>query len=143
MKSDPWISESQIEDATLEWRLGCGYTVANGAQIGPDSAAPERGSYDQVVLLDRFREALARLNPHLPAETLEEVVRNAQAVETPSLSPELVAPFEYHIAPRDDRIQRNVSGNRMLAQTRDLLLPKRMSGEISMRDAEKAVEAVA
>ena len=32
---------------------------------------------------------------------------------------------------------------RTLAQTRDLLLPKLMSGEIRLRDAEEAVEAVA
>ena len=32
---------------------------------------------------------------------------------------------------------------RTLAQTRDLLLPKLMSGEIRLREAEQAVEAVA
>ena len=32
---------------------------------------------------------------------------------------------------------------RTLAQTRDLLLPKLMSGEIRLTEAEKAVEAVA
>ena len=46
---------------------------------------PERGSYDQVLLTVRLREALARLNPHLPAETLEEVLRKVQQTETPSL----------------------------------------------------------
>ena len=33
----------------------------------------------------RLREALGRLNPHLPAETLEEVLRKVQQTETPSL----------------------------------------------------------
>lgn len=32
--------------------------------------------------------------------------------------------------------------SRSLSQTRDLLLPKLMSGEICFRDAERAVEAV-
>ncbi|WPL12862.1 MULTISPECIES: restriction endonuclease subunit S domain-containing protein [Thiorhodovibrio] len=32
--------------------------------------------------------------------------------------------------------------SRTLAQTRDLLLPKLMSGEIRLRDAERAVDAV-
>ena len=37
----------------------------------------------------------------------------------------------------------NAHESRTLAQTRDLLLPKLMSGEIRLREAEKAVEAVA
>ena len=48
-------------------------------------STPERVSYDQVLLTVRLREALERLNPHLPAETLEEVLRKVQQTETPSL----------------------------------------------------------
>jgi len=40
-------------------------------------------------------------------------------------------------------IRANSGENRILAQLRDLLLPKLMSGEIRIREAEKAVEAVA
>ena len=46
----------------------------------------------------------------------------------------------------EDELERAVSNaleSRTLAQTRDLLLPKLMSGEIRLREAEKAVEAVA
>ena len=42
-----------------------------------------------------------------------------------------------------DRLVANVHEARTLAQTRDLLLPKLMSGEIRLREAEKAVESVA
>ena len=42
-----------------------------------------------------------------------------------------------------DLVVANIHEARSLAQTRDLLLPKLMSGEIRLRDAEKAVEAVA
>jgi type I restriction enzyme, S subunit len=41
------------------------------------------------------------------------------------------------------KVLANRAENLTLAQTRDLLLPKLMSGEISLRDAEKQVEAVA
>lgn len=47
------------------------------------------------------------------------------------------------VTPLIKKIGANDSQNRTLAQTRDLLLPKLMSGEIRLRDAEKAVEAVA
>ena len=79
------VTESLVEDAALEWLAGLGYAVLHGPDISPDGPTPERVSYDQVLLTIRHREALARLNPHLPAETLEEVLRKMQQTETPSL----------------------------------------------------------
>ena len=79
------FSESQVEEAALEWLAGLGYAVLYGPDISPDGSMPERGSYDQVLLTVRLREALARLNPHLSAEMLEEVLRKVQQSETPSL----------------------------------------------------------
>ena len=38
-----------------------------------------------MLLTGRLRKALARLNPHLPAETLEDVLRKVRQTETPSL----------------------------------------------------------
>ena len=79
------LAESVVEDAALEWFSGLGYAVAHGPDISPDGPAPERTSYDEVLLLPRLRDALKRLNPHLPSETLEEVLRKIQRTETPSL----------------------------------------------------------
>jgi type I restriction enzyme R subunit len=79
------FTESHVEEAALEWLSGLGYAVASGPDISPDGPAPERVSYDQVLLVDRFRKALENLNPHLPAETLDEVLRKVQQTETPSL----------------------------------------------------------
>ena len=47
------------------------------------------------------------------------------------------------MSPLVDRTIKNELESRSLAQTRDLLLPKLISGEIRLREAEKAVEAVA
>ena len=79
------ITESEIEEAALEWFAGLGYAEAHGPDIGPEGSAPERGSYAEVLLAGRFREALERLNPHLPAETLEDVLRKVRQADTPSL----------------------------------------------------------
>ena len=79
------FSESHVEDAALEWLTGLGYTGIHGPDIAPDGATPERTSYSDVVLTGRLRDALARLNPDLPAETLDEVLRKVQQTETPSL----------------------------------------------------------
>ena len=66
-----------------------------------------------------------------------------EALSVMEPTPEIVGPFESLVAPLDERIRRNVSESRTLAQTRDLLLPKLMSGEIRLADAEKRLEAVA
>ncbi|MCY3878636.1 MAG: type I restriction endonuclease subunit R [Rhodobacteraceae bacterium] len=79
------FSESEVEGAALAWLAGLGYTVLHGADIGPEGTAPERGSYDEVLLTGRLREALARLNPQLPAETLGDVLRKVRQTESPSL----------------------------------------------------------
>ena len=77
------LSESHVEEATLEWLAELGYAVLHGPDISPDGPTPERVSHDQVLLNVRLREALGRLNPNLPAETLEEVLRKVQADRDP------------------------------------------------------------
>ena len=62
----PILSEDDIEQAALEWLSGLGYAVLRGPDLSPDGLSSERISYDQVVLPVRLREALKRLNPHLP-----------------------------------------------------------------------------
>ncbi len=47
----------------------------NGAEIAPGEPAAERDDYGQVVLALRLRDALARLNPALPAEALDDAFR--------------------------------------------------------------------
>ena len=51
--------------------------------------------------------------------------------------------FQSLAQPLLDRLSANIHEARSLAQTRDLLLPKLMSGEIRLREAVKVVEAVA
>ncbi len=56
--------------------------------------------------------------------------------------PEIVSRFDCKVGPFDEYIRRNVAESRTLAQTRDTLLPKLISGEIRVAEAKKAVEAV-
>lgn len=68
---------------------------------------------------------------------------NAYRLEFPRPHEQLIQAFENLVAPLWKRRAANLKEVETLAQTRDLLLPKLMSGEIRLRDAEKAVEAVA
>ena len=46
---------------------------------------PERANYGDVLLVDRLRAAIAKLNPTLNAETRAEVLAKLTQTETPSL----------------------------------------------------------
>ena len=59
------IAESHVEEAALMWLSELGYAAVNGLEIGPDGSTPERENYGEVLLLDRLRAAIERLNPSL------------------------------------------------------------------------------
>jgi len=69
------FTESVVEQAALAWLEGVGWQVRIGAEIAPGEPLAERDDYGQVVLAQRLRDALARLNPALPAEALEDAFR--------------------------------------------------------------------
>lgn len=69
------LTESIVEEAALDWLEGLGWTVKHGPEIAPGELFAERRDYAQVVLERRLRDVLARLNPKLPAEALEDAFR--------------------------------------------------------------------
>ena len=69
------FTESIVEDVALAWLEAIGWLVANGPDVAPDMPAAERADYGEVGLVQRLRDALARLNPALPAEALEDAYR--------------------------------------------------------------------
>ena len=86
------FTESVVEEAALAWLESIGWTVRNGADIAPggDTLTPtlsqrEREKYSDVFLEGRLRQALARLNPGLPAEALEDAFRKLTRPEGPEL----------------------------------------------------------
>jgi type I restriction enzyme R subunit len=66
------FTESEVEEAALDWLKGLGWAIAHGPNIAPDSDFPERTDFRDVVLEDRLRLALARLNQDLPPEALDD-----------------------------------------------------------------------
>ncbi len=79
------FAESTVEEAALFWLEGLGWAIRSGPEIAPGEMFAERESYGDVVLLGRLREALARLNPKVPREAIEEAVRKLERPESPSL----------------------------------------------------------
>ena len=85
--TDRSFSESVIEQAALAWLEALGYTVLHGPDLAVGMPAAERSdpNYRDVVLEDRLRQTLVRLNPELPAEALEDAYRKLTRSEEPSL----------------------------------------------------------
>ena len=69
------FTESVIEQAALDWLQGLGYSYAFGPDIACDGSKPERTSYEDVVLLGRLQEAIARINPSIPPQARDEACR--------------------------------------------------------------------
>jgi len=81
------FAESVVEDAALAWLETLGWEIKHGPTIAAGEPDAERGdpSYRDVVLEGRLRQALARLNPTLPAEALEDAFRKLTRLDAPSL----------------------------------------------------------
>ena len=79
------ITEADVEQAALDWLAGVGWSVAHGLDIAPDAPGAERADYGQVVLDRRLRDALAGLNPVLPADALDDAFRRLTRPEGATL----------------------------------------------------------
>lgn len=82
------ISEDAVEQAMLEWLAGLGWATAHGPDISPPDArtpGPERASYREVVLAGRLRDAIARLNPHVPLGARDDALRRVLSPNVPGL----------------------------------------------------------
>ncbi len=78
------MTEDQLEQETLAWLQDVGYAVRSGFDIAPDGSNPERANYREVLLLGRLREAIARLNPGIPAAAREDAVQQVQNLGLPA-----------------------------------------------------------
>ena len=65
--------------------------------------------------------------------------RQFEALSVLEPAPEIISGFESHIGPLDECIRKNVYENRSLAEARDLLLPKLISGEVRLAETNLGV----
>ena len=73
--SDIDVAESVVEQAALAWLESLDWRVARGPRIAPGAPGAERGDYGEVVLEQRLRDSLARLNSDIPTTALDDAFR--------------------------------------------------------------------
>jgi type I restriction enzyme R subunit len=81
----PILTESNIEDVALEILSELGYKILHGLDIAPDGINPKRKSYSDVVLVERLRDAVDRINPNIPKEAREEAIQKVSRTQSPQL----------------------------------------------------------
>ncbi|WP_016969818.1 type I restriction endonuclease subunit R [Pseudomonas tolaasii] len=69
------MTEDQLEQETLGWLKEVGYTHLYGPNIAHDGEFPERDHYRRVVLVERLRSAMAKLNPKVPLAAREDALK--------------------------------------------------------------------
>jgi len=69
------ITENDIELYAIEELESLGYTYSYGPEIAPDSDHSQRTCYDQVVLTNHLKDAIATLNPDIPTTAQEDAVK--------------------------------------------------------------------
>ncbi len=79
------MTEDQLEQETLAWLADVGYTPLYGPELAPDGSMPERANYQQVLLVERLRGAIARLNPDMPRAAREDALQQVRDLGIPAL----------------------------------------------------------
>jgi type I restriction enzyme R subunit len=79
------IGESDIELLAIENLQELGFEYIYGPEISPDGNAPERLNYEQVLLLDRLKKAVSRINATIPEDSQKEAIKEIQRISSPEL----------------------------------------------------------
>jgi type I restriction enzyme R subunit len=85
--------DALVEQPALAWLCGEGVRLAggptweyiHGTELAPDAPARERKIWSDVVLVERLRNAVARINPELPPDAVQRVCELAMTGTSPSL----------------------------------------------------------
>lgn len=79
------ITESAIEKFAIELLEKEGYEYVYAPSIAPDGETSERNSFEEVLLLDRLRIAVGRINSKVPPDAREDALKQLQRLNSPEL----------------------------------------------------------
>ncbi|HRN70257.1 MAG TPA: type I restriction endonuclease, partial [Candidatus Woesebacteria bacterium] len=79
------ITEDKIENISIEQLSALGWEYVHGSIISPDGEKPERENYEQIILVERLREAVSVINPHIPKDAQEQAIQKVLRIYSPDL----------------------------------------------------------
>ncbi len=77
--------ESVVEEAALGYFRDLGYETKFGPDIAPDGTVPERQNWNEVVLVERCKATIDRLNLHLSPDAREVALRKVLRTDSSNL----------------------------------------------------------
>ena len=79
------ITENIIEQSAIEILQSQGWEYAYGKEISPEGLFCERDSFSQIVLANRLRNAIVKINPNIPIDAQESAVQKVLRIASPDL----------------------------------------------------------
>ncbi|GMU86838.1 MAG: hypothetical protein AMXMBFR48_20790 [Ignavibacteriales bacterium] len=79
------ITENIIEHSAIEILQELGWSYALGKDISPEGVNCEREIFSEIILVNRLREAVARINPDIPVSAQEAAVQKVLRISSPDL----------------------------------------------------------
>ncbi len=79
------LTENNIETLAIETLQSLGWGYVHGLAIAPGAELAERETFEQIILTQRLRKAVARLNPDIPENAREQAVQKVLRIYSPDL----------------------------------------------------------
>ena len=79
------INEEQVELSTIDWFKELGYEYKDGYEIAPEGIDPERDNFKQVILEERLKNSLVKINSDIPYQTIDESIPQILSPNIPGL----------------------------------------------------------
>src|SRR5659263_307625 len=79
------ITEDKIEVFAIEVLKKLGWQYVHGLSIAPGAENAERESFEQIILTQRLRKAVERLNPDIPKDAQEQAVQKVLRIYSPDM----------------------------------------------------------
>jgi len=79
------ITENIIEEASIEILQSQGWVYINGKEISPEGLFCERENFSEVVLINRLRASIAKINTSIPVDAQEAAIQKVLRIASPDL----------------------------------------------------------
>ena len=79
------LTENAIEEFSIELLEKLSYQYIYAPDIAPDGEKPERQSFEDIMLMERLRQAVGRINPKVSVEAREDALTQIQRLNSPEL----------------------------------------------------------
>jgi type I restriction enzyme, S subunit len=156
LETEKYITESGVSNSSAQV-LPVGTTIVSArgtvgklALVGCPMAMNQscygitgKGNYTSLFIYYFMRSAIISLQQQTHGTVFETITRQTfAAVKTVNPPAELAQEFDKAIRPLLQQIRGNLFEIKTLSSVRDALLPKLLSGEIRVKEAEQALEAL-